>query len=106
VPLLVGDIVAAIERKTTKVVCRASHFARHLLIYPNSNASFWMGMDEREERRAFGNLRMLLALRQEQRPITVNGCSVHVVGRHFVAFDVLDRMRFRRKRFFAEAPQA
>jgi hypothetical protein len=106
VPLWIGDIVTAIERKSTKVVCRASHVARHLLIYPNSNASFWMGMDEREERRAFGKLRMSLVLRQEQRPITVNGCSVHVIGRHFVAFDALGRMKFRRKRFIAEAPQA
>jgi hypothetical protein len=93
----IGDIVAAIERKTTKVVCRTSHIARHILIYPNSNASYWM--DEREERRAFGNLRASLALKQEQLPITVNGCWVHVVGRHFVAFDILRRMQFRRKRF-------
>lgn len=92
-----GDIIAAVERKNRKVVCEASGIARHLLIYPNSSASF----EERQERTAFGNLRASLALKQEQRPITVNGCWVHVVGRHFVAFDILRRMQFRRKRFVA-----
>jgi hypothetical protein len=106
VPLLIGDIVAAIERKKTKAICRATPVTRHLLIYPQSNASFWMGMDERDERRAFGKLRMSLVLKQEQSPITVNGCSVHVLGAHFIAFDVLGRMTFKRKRFVAEAPQA
>ena len=100
----IGDILAAVELKTgdNKLICQASPVDRHLLIYPNSNNSTLLD-GEAEERKAFVALRRALTLKHLTRVMTVNDCRVHVVGKHFVGFDVSGSVRVKRKQFVTDA---
>jgi hypothetical protein len=98
----IEDILAAVETCDNKLICRASPVDRHLLIYPNSNTSTLLD-GEAEERKAFVALRRALALKHVTRVMTVNDCRVHVVGKHFVGFDVLGSVRVKRKQFVTDA---
>ncbi|SRR6266851_1982519 len=85
------DIVAAIMRKRGKVIFRDAIAARHLLVYPNSNAAHLL-FDENDERKAVDDLRAEIKAANEL-PCMVNGCLVHVVGKHLVCFDALGEMK-------------
>jgi hypothetical protein len=83
-----SDVANAIERKAKKAIFVTSDAVRHLVIYPNSNASFLL-FDEDDERRAFSLFRRypfatLQSLRQ-----MANGCFVHVLGGEVIFFDIL-----------------
>jgi hypothetical protein len=71
------DVIGAIDRKCGKA-----------MIYPNSNASILL-FDADDERDAFGFLGELIAMRLNGSIATANGCSVHVLGKKLVGFDVL-----------------
>ena len=98
----IEDILAAVETCDNNLICRASPVDRHLLISPNSNTSTLLD-GEAEERTAFVALRRALALKHVTRVMTVNDCRVHVVGKHFVGFDVLGSVRVKRKQFVTDA---
>ena len=86
------DIVDAIRRKSGKVIFRDSSVARHLIIYPNSNASLLLD-DEGDERDAIDKLRAEIANDITKLSHTANGCRVHVLGKHLVCFDALGEIR-------------
>jgi hypothetical protein len=88
--LWASDIVEAIERKTEKSVFLRSILDRHLVIYPNSNASFLISNDA-DERRAFSILLNVIEVEREKLSKIVNGCLVHVLGKGYTFFDVLDK---------------
>jgi hypothetical protein len=83
-----ADIVESIKRKGGKVIYRASPAFRHLIIYPNSNASFLL-FDEGDEREAVDDLRAELAKHVGSLESLVNGCAVHVVGGYLICLDAL-----------------
>ena len=82
------DIVRAITRKRGKVIFRDSSATRHLIIYPNSNASFLLG-DEVDEQDAINKLRAEIAKDAAALSEIVNGCVVHILGKHCVCMDAL-----------------
>jgi hypothetical protein len=84
------DIVDAIRRKSGKVIFRSSSAARHLLIYPNSNASMLLSSEE-DEREAVDHLRALIA-KELTIACTANGCLVHIVGGYLMCLDALSEM--------------
>ncbi len=86
------DIVGAIRRKSGKVIFRDSSAARHLLIYPNSNASVLL-FDEDDERDAIDKLRAEIAKDTAALSKVANGCLVHVLGKHLLCFNVLGEIR-------------
>jgi hypothetical protein len=93
-----SDVVDALKRKERKVIFRHSTAAarRHLIIYPNSNASILLSDDECEQeaicnlRDAIGRARALLA------QIT-NGCLVHVLGKKHICSDIVGDTRILRR---------
>jgi hypothetical protein len=86
------DVVDAIGRKSGKAIFRDSSAARHLIVYPNSNASFLLD-DEDHEREAVDALRAEIAKDTTALSHTANGCLVHVLGKHLLCFDALREMR-------------
>jgi hypothetical protein len=82
------DIVSTIRRKSGKIIFRNSPVARHLIIYPNSNAALLLG-DEVDERDAIDKLRAEIAKDAAALSETANGCLVHVLGKHLLCTDVL-----------------
>jgi hypothetical protein len=83
-----SDVANAIERKAKKAIFAKSKVVRHLVIYPNSNASFLL-FDEDDERRAFSLFRRYpLAALQSLRQMA-NGCFVHILGKEVTFFDIL-----------------
>jgi len=86
------DIVGAIRRKSGKAIFQDSSAARHLLVYPNSNASILL-FDEDDEREAVDALRAEIAKDTTTLSHTVNGCLVHVLGKYLLCFDALGEMR-------------
>jgi hypothetical protein len=95
--LWASDIVEAIGRKESKSIFSAIALDRHLVIYPNSNASFLIFNDE-DERRAFLILLDVIDSRRGELLKITNGCFVHVLGKEYVFFDVLGRPERRRRR--------
>jgi hypothetical protein len=94
------DIVGAIMRKRGKTIFRDSTSARHLLVYPNSNAAQLL-FDEDDERKALEDLRAAVSKDAATLSHTANGCLVHVLGKHLLCFDTLGEMRvlpFKRRR--------
>ncbi|UGY07444.1 hypothetical protein [Bradyrhizobium quebecense] len=81
------DIHDAIARKHDKSTCRLSTPARHLLVYPNSNAAGLI-FDEADEREAFTHLRERMNADASQYATMLNGCQVHVLGKTLVGLDV------------------
>jgi hypothetical protein len=82
------DIVDSIKSKSGKVIYRTSPASRHLLIYPNSNASILLS-DEDDEREAVDDLRAELAKYAGSLESLVNGCAVHVLGGYLICVDAL-----------------
>jgi hypothetical protein len=90
------DVIDAIERKEGKAIFSGSHPFRHLIIYPNSNASILL-FSEDDERDAINALSS--AVTAEAKPLAqlVNGCFVHILGKEHVCVDVLGRMSLVRR---------
>jgi hypothetical protein len=87
-----SDIVDAIERKAGKSIYSMDAESRHLVIYPNSNASVLI-LSEKGERTAFSILAQAIERRSTEFAEIVNGCAIHILGKHFVCFDLLGNGR-------------
>jgi hypothetical protein len=85
-----ADIIDAVRRKDGKAIFRDASAARHLLVYPSSNASLLL-FDEKDEREAADDL-LAEVTKDASLPNLVNGCAVHVLGGYVVCLDVLGRM--------------
>jgi hypothetical protein len=96
--LWASDIVEAIKRKKNKSIFSCQGMRRHLVIYPNSNASALLFSDK-DERRAFALLVSLIDPEWDELSRVANGCSVHILGKDYVFSDVLARATRRRRRF-------
>jgi hypothetical protein len=83
-----SDIVDAIERKEGKPIYSMDAESRHLVIYPNSNASMLV-FGEKDERRVFSILAHVIEPRRTEYAGIANGCAIHILGKHFVCFDLL-----------------
>ena len=82
-----SDIVDAIKRKSEKAIFRRSATARHLVIYPTSNASILLFDDEANAVRV---LQETIAKEAASLAQMTNGCRVHVLGgTGCVYFDVV-----------------
>jgi hypothetical protein len=90
------DVIDAIERKRGKVIFSHSSAVRHLIIYPNSNASSLL-FNEEDEREAISAL--CSAVTAEANPLAelADGCFVHILGKEYVCVDVLGRMSLVRR---------
>jgi hypothetical protein len=86
------DIIGAIMRKRRKPIFQGSPSVRHLLVYPNSNASQLL-FDEEDERRAVEDLQAVVSKDAATLRHIANGCLVHVFGKHLLCFDTLGEMR-------------
>jgi hypothetical protein len=82
-----SDILDAILRKQDKSICASNEHDRHLLVYPNSNASQLL-FDEADERAAFAHLRERAAQESLRYAEALNGCRVHVLGKMLVCVDL------------------
>jgi hypothetical protein len=84
-----SDIVKAIRRKETKVIFKSSPTPRHLIIYPNSNASKLLGdqvgQEGKNEREAIGHLREAIDNAASLAEITL--------GMRHICIDVVGDMR-------------
>ena len=91
-----SDIIAAIKRKETKVIFKSSLTPRHLIIYPNSNASKLLGdqlgQEGKNERGAIGHLRQAIDNAGNLARVT-NGCHAHVLGMRHICIDVVGDMK-------------
>ena len=87
-----ADILDAVNRKKGKAIYTRSGVDRHLVIYPNSNASSLVN-DLDDERAAFGFLGELIEANLSGLIDATNGCLVHVLGKELVGFDVLGAAR-------------
>jgi len=96
--LWASDVVEAIERKKEKSIFSTKNVERHLVIYPNSNASFLIFNDE-DERRAFALLANLIDDKREELSRIVGECSVHILGKKYIFFNVAAKAVRRRRRF-------
>ncbi|UGY28166.1 hypothetical protein HU675_0016175 [Bradyrhizobium septentrionale] len=83
-----SDIVDAIERKAGKSIYSMDAERRHLVIYPNSNASFLVAGEE-DERRVFSILAHAIERRRPEFTSVANGCAIHVLETHLVCLDLL-----------------
>jgi hypothetical protein len=89
-----SDIVAAIKRKASRVIFKHSPAARHLIIYPNSNASFLLSdQDDQDEQEAINYLREAIDSAGNDLVKVTNGCLVHVLGKRHICIDVVGGMR-------------
>jgi hypothetical protein len=89
-----ADVVGSIKRKSGKAIYQSTHVARHLLIYPNSNASLLL-FDQDDEREAVDFLRAEVLKCDDTLALArvVNGCAVHILGGYLVCIDALGEMR-------------
>jgi len=87
-----SDILDAIERKSGKAIYSMHDESRHLVINPNSNASFLISNKE-HERKAFSILQQAIDQRRIDCTGIASGCAIHVLGKHFVCFDLLCSFR-------------
>jgi hypothetical protein len=85
-----SDVVEAIERKVKKTIFFNSSPERHLVIYPNSNASALISSRE-DERRAFALLLGVLNTKRANLERCTNGCLLHVLGKEYIFFDILGK---------------
>jgi hypothetical protein len=91
-----ADVIEAINRKRGKAIFGRSDVGRHLVIYPNSNASALVN-DAEDEQAAFGFLAELIETNLSGYVEATNGCLVHVLGKELVGFDVLGRAHIVRR---------
>ncbi len=91
-----SDVTDAINRKRGKAIFVKSSIGRHLVIYPNSNASALLN-DVEDEHEAFGILGELIEMDLDGYIQTANGCLVHVLGKALVGFDVLGKAHLARR---------
>ena len=82
-----SDILDAVIRKQGKSIYSSLMGGRHLIIYPNSNASALVS-DQEDEREAFEFLELVIAERRKKYTEAVNGCMVHILGKVYVCFDL------------------
>jgi hypothetical protein len=82
----------SIKRKSGKAIYQSAHVRRHLLIYPNSNASFLL-FDEDGEREAVDDLRAEVMKYDGTLAQLVNGCAIHILGGYLICIDALGEMR-------------
>lgn len=82
------DIIDAVFRKRSKAIFLPSQDDRHLVIYPNSNASFLL-CDEEDEREATLCLASLINDQRADLASIVSGSKVHVLAKSIAIFDVL-----------------
>jgi hypothetical protein len=87
-----SDIVDAIKRKAGKLIFAPVPVARHLIVYPNSNASALL-FDSDDELRAIQNLRDEITKDSVSLARIANGCMVHVLGKYIACIDVVGEMR-------------
>jgi hypothetical protein len=88
-----SDIVTAIKRKELKVIYKHSPAARHLIVYPNSNASILLSdQDDENEQEAICCLREAIDNAGNLARAT-NGCLVHVLGKRHICVDVVGDMK-------------
>ena len=87
-----SDIVDAIKRKAGKSIYSMDVDNRHLVINPNSNASILIP-DEEDERRAFTILAQAIEPQMTEYIGITSRCAIHVLGKHFVCFDLLGSSR-------------
>lgn len=87
-----ADIIDAVERKAGKSIYSMDAERRHLVIYPNSNASTLI-MGEEHERKTFSILTQTMEPRRTKYASIANGCAISVLGKHFVCFDLLGANR-------------
>jgi hypothetical protein len=91
-----ADIVQAIQRKETKGIFQMPDANRHLVIYPNSNASFLL-FDDEDEREAFELLLNAISIQRNSLTQLTNGCLVHVLGKEHIFLDILGDYRSHRR---------
>jgi hypothetical protein len=77
------DVINAIERKVSKSIFKDTTAQRHLVIYPNSNASSC------DEDVAGTILKEKVDARRQELVEMSNGCLVHVLGKQKLVFDIL-----------------
>lgn len=87
-----SDVIAAIERKAGKSIYSMDAERRHLVIYPNSNASVLI-MSEEHERKVFSILTHAIDPRRTEYVGIAKGCAISVLGKHFLCFDLLGSRR-------------
>jgi len=90
------DILDAVERKRSKSIFLLRNTDRHLVIYPNSNASSLI-LDYDGERRAFSILLGQIDAKRQELTKIVNGCLIHILGKSYIFFNVLGRPLVRRR---------
>jgi hypothetical protein len=95
-PLRPDISAAALNRKRGKAIFKEGDAGRHLVIYPNSNASSLVS-DVEDEQTAFGFLGELIEVNLSSYVEASNGCLVHVLGKELVGFDVLGVARLARR---------
>jgi len=91
-----SDILDAIARKQQKSICSTLTGERHLIVYPNSNASFLL-FDEDDEREAFTHLLSSVSDRGSGYAQALNGCKVHVLGKELLCVDLFGIFRLIRR---------
>jgi len=91
-----SDVLDAIKRKVGKAIFSQSYANRHLIIYPNSNASRLL-FDDKAEYDAFVFLKGAIETNRDTYSQAANGCSVHVLGAEYVCFDLLRRYELVRR---------
>jgi hypothetical protein len=87
-----SDVLDAMKRKQGKTICSKADTPRHLVIYPNSNASSLLFSD-RDELDAFRFLNELLVPEHVSYVQAANGCLIHILGKERVCFDLLGKNR-------------
>jgi hypothetical protein len=87
-----SDIAEAILRKQSKSICTSPAPDRHLIIYPNSNASRLI-CDEEDERTAFVHLKEVIERDHRRYAGALNECQVHVLGTALVCVDLIGTNR-------------
>ena len=87
-----SDVLDAIKRKAGKAIFCMSDANRHLVINPESNASFLLFYDNAEID-AFRFLSEVIGMERALYIKAVNGCLVHVLGKEYVCFDLLGEAR-------------
>ena len=89
-----SDVVCAINRKAGKGIFQTANVSRHLIVYPNSNASSLL-FDGDDELEAFAFLRTTLARNRRDFIRTTNGCLVHILGKEHIFLDVTGAVQIR-----------
>jgi hypothetical protein len=96
-------VLDAIKRKDGKAIFSLSSANRHLVIYPNSNASSFLEEDDDEERSAFLYLKKAVTMARDTYIQAANGCSVHVLGSKYVCFDLLGKAQLVRREAYGRS---